>query len=54
MDVNSIAFLLMAFFLYWLSEGLGLLFSKACVELENKFFWHRILKKLDKEMNKNA
>lgn len=51
---NSIVFLLLAFFLCWLCEGLGLLFARASLEFELKTLWKRILKNLDKELKKNA
>lgn len=51
---NSIAFLLLAFFLYWLSEGIGLLFQKLCLELENKKLFNKFLKNLLKDGVKNA
>lgn len=51
---NPIALIVFAFFLYWLSEGLALIFEKAFLEIENKFLWRKILKKLEKELNFNA
>lgn len=51
MTDNSLFLILIAFLLFWLSEGLALIFSKVSVELENKLLWHRILKKLEKELN---
>lgn len=51
MTDNSLVLIIFAFFLYWLSEGLALIFQKALIELDNKLLWHRILKKLEKELN---
>lgn len=51
---NYVVFLLLAFFLYWLCQGIGLLFEDACVEIENKRLWRKILKDLEKELNSNA
>lgn len=51
---NPGAFLLLAFFLYWLSEGIGLLFQKLCLELENKKLFNKFLTNLLKDGVKNA
>lgn len=51
MTDNPLVLLIFAFLLYWLSEGLALILHKALVELDNKLLWHRILKKLEKELN---
>lgn len=51
---SSVVPIVCAFILFWLSEGLALLFENARLEIENKFLWRKILKKLEKELNSNA
>lgn len=45
MDIKSFSFALAMFFIYWLSEGFGILFEKARLDIENRRMWNCILKK---------
>ena len=48
MNINSFAFALAMFFIYWLSEGCGLLFEKVLLDIENRRIWNKILKSIER------